>query len=74
MDWTGLKIAFATWVLLVFMFGGFNAKDEEYKKSVQKYIGIAIFGMLILGWIFNSGGGGGSFDEDPPRPADIYSE
>lgn len=71
MDWTGLQIAFALWILLVFIFGGFNAKDEEYKKGVQKYIGIAILGMLVLGWLINSDGGGG-YDNDPPSPADIY--
>jgi len=66
--------AFVLWAFLVFIYGGFNAKDEDYKKSVQKYMAILIFGCLILGWIFNSGGGGGGYDENPPRPADIYTE
>ena len=66
--------AFVIWVFLVFIYGGFNAKDEDYKKSVQKYMAILIFGLAILGWFFNSEGGGGGYDEDSPRPADIYTE
>ncbi len=66
--------AFVLWAFVVFIFGGFNAKDEDYKKSVQKYMAILILGFVILGWFFNSDYVGGGYDEDPLRPADIYNE